>query len=93
VESRLSVIYCDEPTPSQRIAPLPQVMRDEEQSVYLYREFTWTKYKRAMYKTRLADHRLGPFELRAANGNRPARGGQRRSATLQRLGVWHYGTE
>lgn len=68
--SRLSVIYFGGPAPSQRIAPLPQVMRDGEQS--LYREFTWAEYKRAMYKTRLADHRLGPFELRASTngGNR-----------------------
>jgi gibberellin 2-oxidase len=62
-QSRLSVIYFGGPAPSQRIAPLPQVMRDGEQS--LYREFTWAEYKTAMYKTRLADHRLGPFELRA----------------------------
>ncbi|XP_066396088.1 gibberellin 2-beta-dioxygenase-like [Miscanthus floridulus] len=70
VESRLSVIYFGGPAPSQQIAPLPQVMRDEEQS--LYREFTWTEYKRAMYETRLADHHLGPFDLRAANSNRPS---------------------
>ncbi|CAL5096230.1 unnamed protein product [Urochloa decumbens] len=63
--SRLSVIYFGGTAPSQRIAPLPQVMRDGEQS--LYREFTWAEYKRAAYKTRLADHRLGPFELRAAS--------------------------
>ena len=63
-QSRLSVIYFGGPAASQLIAPLPQVMRDGEQS--LYREFTWGEYKRAAYKTRLADHRLGPFELRAA---------------------------
>ncbi|KAJ1264059.1 hypothetical protein BS78_09G233600 [Paspalum vaginatum] len=62
-QPRLSVIYFGGPAPSQRIAPLPQVMRDGEQS--LYTEFTWGEYKRAAYKTRLADHRLGPFELRA----------------------------
>nr|CAB3460737.1 unnamed protein product [Digitaria exilis] len=62
--SRLSVIYFGGPAPSQRIAPLPEVMREGEQS--LYREFTWGEYKRAAYKTRLADHRLGAFELRAA---------------------------
>jgi gibberellin 2-oxidase len=66
-QSRLSVIYFGGPAPSQRIAPLPEVMRDGEQS--LYREFTWAEYKTAMYKTRLADHRLGPFELRATNTN------------------------
>jgi gibberellin 2beta-dioxygenase len=63
-QSRLSVIYFGGTAASQRIAPLPQVMRDGEQS--LYREFTWGEYKRAAYKTRLGDHRLGPFELRAA---------------------------
>lgn len=63
--SRLSVIYFGGPAPSQRIAPLPQVMRDGEQS--LYREFTWGEYKRAAYETRLGDHRLGSFELRAAS--------------------------
>ncbi|KAF8716215.1 hypothetical protein HU200_026495 [Digitaria exilis] len=62
--SRLSVIYFGGPAPSQRIAPLPEVMREGEQS--LYREFTWGEYKRAAYKTRLADHRLSAFELRAA---------------------------
>ncbi|CAN6247994.1 unnamed protein product [Urochloa humidicola] len=63
--SRLSVIYFGGTAPSQRIAPLPQLMRDREQS--LYREFTWGEYKDAAYKTRLADDRLGPFELRAAS--------------------------
>jgi gibberellin 2-oxidase len=63
--SRLSVIYFGGTAPSQRIAPLPQVMRDGERS--LYREFTWGEYKSAAYKTRLSDHRLGPFELRAAS--------------------------
>ena len=58
-QSRLSVIYFGGPA-----AALPQVIWDGEQS--LYREFTWGEYKRAAYKTRLGDHRLGPFELRAA---------------------------
>jgi len=49
-QSRLSVIYFGGPAASQLIAPLPQVMRDGEQS--LYREFTWGEYKRAAYKTR-----------------------------------------
>ncbi|GJN15210.1 hypothetical protein PR202_gb02105 [Eleusine coracana subsp. coracana] len=61
-----SFIYFCGPASSQRIAPLPEVMREGEQS--LYREFTWGEYKSAAYKTRLADHRLGPFELvRATN--------------------------
>uniref|UniRef100_A0A0E0L5P7 Fe2OG dioxygenase domain-containing protein n=1 Tax=Oryza punctata TaxID=4537 RepID=A0A0E0L5P7_ORYPU len=60
-ESRLSVIYFGGPAASQRIAPLQQVMRDGEQS--MYREFTWGEYKKAAYKTRLGDNRLGPYEL------------------------------
>ncbi|KAK1698798.1 hypothetical protein QYE76_015495 [Lolium multiflorum] len=60
-QSRLSVIYFGGPAATQRIAPLPELMRDGEQS--LYREFTWGEYKKAAYKTRLGDHRLGPFEL------------------------------
>ncbi|KAM0828026.1 hypothetical protein ACQ4PT_067813 [Festuca glaucescens] len=60
-DSRLSVIYFGGPAATQRIAPLPELMRDGEQS--LYREFTWGEYKKAAYKTRLGDHRLGPFEL------------------------------
>lgn len=64
MQSRLSFIYFGGPAPSQRIAPLPEVMREGEPS--LYREFTWAEYKSAAYKTRLSDHRLGPFELTAA---------------------------
>uniref|UniRef100_A0A0D9WJN9 Fe2OG dioxygenase domain-containing protein n=1 Tax=Leersia perrieri TaxID=77586 RepID=A0A0D9WJN9_9ORYZ len=63
-ESRLSVIYFGGPAPSQRIAPLPQVMREGEES--LYREFTWGEYKKAAYKTRLGDNRLRPYELVAS---------------------------
>nr|CFV04491.1 GA2ox-D8_5BL [Triticum aestivum] len=60
-QSRLSVIYFGGPAPTQRIAPLPELMREGEQS--LYREFTWAEYKKAAYKSRLGDNRLGPFEL------------------------------
>uniref|UniRef100_A0ACD5U0E8 Uncharacterized protein n=1 Tax=Avena sativa TaxID=4498 RepID=A0ACD5U0E8_AVESA len=62
--SRLSVIYFGGPAPSQRIGPLPELLRDGEQS--LYRDFTWGEYKKAAYKTRLGDNRLAPFELPAA---------------------------
>uniref|UniRef100_A0ACD5T7G0 Uncharacterized protein n=1 Tax=Avena sativa TaxID=4498 RepID=A0ACD5T7G0_AVESA len=62
--SRLSVIYFGGPAPSQRIAPLPELLRDGEQS--LYRDFTWGEYKNAAYKTRLGDNRLGPFEIPTA---------------------------
>ncbi|CAA6673179.1 unnamed protein product [Spirodela intermedia] len=44
-----------------RLAPLPVLMADGERS--LYREFTWAEYKKAAYNTRLADNRLGLFEL------------------------------
>ena len=60
-QSRLSVIYFGGPAPTQRIAPLPELMREGELS--LYRDFTWAEYKKAAYKSRLSDHRLGPFEL------------------------------
>ncbi|KAI5020233.1 hypothetical protein ZWY2020_045121 [Hordeum vulgare] len=63
-QPRLSVIYFGGPAPTQRIAPLPELMREGEQS--LYRDFTWAEYKKAAYKSRLGDHRLGPFELPAA---------------------------
>ncbi|CAM0953919.1 unnamed protein product [Alopecurus aequalis] len=66
-QSRLSVIYFGGPAPTQRIAPLTELMGDGEKS--LYREFTWGEYKKAAYKTRLGDHRLGPFELPAANAD------------------------
>ncbi|KQK04908.1 gibberellin 2-beta-dioxygenase [Brachypodium distachyon] len=59
--SRLSVIYFGGPAPAQRIAPLPELMREGERS--LYRDFTWGEYKAAAYKTRLGDHRLGPFQV------------------------------
>ncbi|TVU09689.1 hypothetical protein EJB05_43180, partial [Eragrostis curvula] len=59
--SRLSFIYFGGAAPSQLIAPLPQVMREGEQS--LYRDFTYGDYKKAAYNTVLADNRLGPFEL------------------------------
>jgi gibberellin 2beta-dioxygenase len=63
--SRLSMIYFAGPPLSQRIAPLPQLMQEGEES--LYREFTWGEYKHAAYKTKLADYRLGHFEKRTAN--------------------------
>ncbi|XBJ20410.1 hypothetical protein VPH35_011245 [Triticum aestivum] len=61
---RLSVIYFGGPAGAQRIAPLPELMREGEQS--LYREFTWAEYKKAAYKSLLDDHRLSPFELAIA---------------------------
>ncbi|KQK04914.1 gibberellin 2-beta-dioxygenase [Brachypodium distachyon] len=67
--SRLSVIYFGGPAPAQRIAPLPELMREGEQS--LYRDFTWGEYKAAAYKTRLGDNRLGPYELRNVADTNP----------------------
>jgi gibberellin 2beta-dioxygenase len=64
MQSRLSFIYFGGPAPAQRIAPLPEVMRVGEPS--LYREFTWAEYKSAAYRTQLGDHRLGAFEVAAA---------------------------
>jgi gibberellin 2beta-dioxygenase len=55
------MIYFGGPPMAQRIAPLPQLMEQGEKSSY--KDFTWGEYKRAAYKLRLADYRLGPFEL------------------------------
>jgi gibberellin 2-oxidase len=55
------VIYFGGPAASQRIAPLPELMKEGEQS--LYKDFTWAEYMKAAYKTRLGDNRLSPFEL------------------------------
>ncbi|XP_008792996.2 gibberellin 2-beta-dioxygenase 3-like [Phoenix dactylifera] len=60
LKSRVSMIYFGGPPQTQRIAPLTQLMGEGEQS--LYREFTWEEYKKAAYKSRLADYRLGQFE-------------------------------
>ncbi|XP_023003444.1 gibberellin 2-beta-dioxygenase-like [Cucurbita maxima] len=57
---RVSMIYFGGPALSEKIAPLPQILGDGEES--LYKEFYWREYKTAAYKTKLADYRLGPFE-------------------------------
>jgi gibberellin 2-oxidase len=59
-KSRLSMIYFGGPPLSEKIVPLPSLMLKKEES--LYKEFTWYEYKKAMYNSRLADYRLGPFE-------------------------------
>lgn len=59
-KSRLSMIYFGGPPLSEKIVPLPSLMLKKEES--LYKEFTWLEYKKAMYNSRLADYRLGPFE-------------------------------
>ncbi|XP_062221819.1 gibberellin 2-beta-dioxygenase 3-like [Phragmites australis] len=60
LKSRVSFIYFGGPPLAQRIAPLPQLLGEGEQS--LYKEFTWGEYKKAAYKSRLGDNRLAQFE-------------------------------
>ncbi|KAM0915660.1 hypothetical protein ACQ4PT_010690 [Festuca glaucescens] len=60
-QARLSVIYFGGPAASQRIAPMPELLKEGEQS--LYKDFTWGEYMKAAYNTRLGDNRLSPFEL------------------------------
>ncbi|CAL9040907.1 gibberellin 2-beta-dioxygenase 3-like [Musa acuminata AAA Group] len=59
-KSRVSMIYFFGPPPAGKIAPLSQLMGEGEQSKY--KEFTWAEYKKAAYKSRLGDNRLGQFE-------------------------------
>ncbi|XVE63253.1 hypothetical protein DITRI_Ditri07aG0005100 [Diplodiscus trichospermus] len=65
VKSRLSMIYFCGPPLSEKIAPLPSLMRADQQS--LYKEFTWFEYKKSAYNSRLADNRLMHFERIAAS--------------------------
>jgi gibberellin 2beta-dioxygenase len=60
LKSRVSLIYFGGPPLTQMIAPLPQLLSEEEQS--LYKEFTWCEYKKAAYKSRLGDNRLAQFQ-------------------------------
>jgi gibberellin 2-oxidase len=60
LKSRVSMIYFGGPPLAQRIAPLPQLLGEGEQS--LYKEFTWGEYKKAAYKSRLGDNRLAQFQ-------------------------------
>ncbi|KQK09810.1 gibberellin 2-beta-dioxygenase [Brachypodium distachyon] len=60
LKSRVSLIYFGGPPLTQRIAPLPQLLGEGEQS--LYTEFTWSEYKKAAYKSRLGDNRLAQFQ-------------------------------
>ncbi|OIV92482.1 hypothetical protein TanjilG_02245 [Lupinus angustifolius] len=63
-KSRLSMIYFVGPPLSEKIAPLPSLMKGNES---LYKEFTWFEYKNSIYGSRLADNRLGHFERIAAS--------------------------
>nr|CAA70330.1 dioxygenase [Marah macrocarpa] len=64
LKSRISMIYFGGPPLSEKIAPLPSLMKGEES---LYKEFTWFEYKRSAYNSRLADNRLVHFERIAAS--------------------------
>ncbi|KAK3165042.1 hypothetical protein QOZ80_1AG0028220 [Eleusine coracana subsp. coracana] len=57
--ARLSMIYFAGPAPWERIAPVSELVREGEAS--LYRSFTWGEYKAAACKTRLRDPRLDRF--------------------------------
>nr|UZH45675.1 gibberellin 2-oxidase [Tamarix hispida] len=59
-KSRISMIYFCGPPLYEKISPLPCLMERGEES--LYKEFTWWEYKKAAYKSRLADNRLGLFQ-------------------------------
>ncbi|KAG0460001.1 hypothetical protein HPP92_023129 [Vanilla planifolia] len=58
--SRFSMIYFGGPPLSERLAPLPQLLREGEQS--RYRDFTWAEYKSSAFKSKLGENRLGHFE-------------------------------
>ncbi|XP_057961753.1 gibberellin 2-beta-dioxygenase-like [Malania oleifera] len=66
--TRVSMIYFGGPPPHEKIAALPSLLKEGEES--MYKEFTWSEYKDAASKTRLGDNRLGPFEKKAAAGGR-----------------------
>ncbi|PSS04903.1 Gibberellin 2-beta-dioxygenase [Actinidia chinensis var. chinensis] len=60
LNSRISMIYFGGPPLNTKIAPLPQLMEEGEES--LYQEFTWEDYKKSAYNSKLGDNRLGFFE-------------------------------
>ncbi|GLT25039.1 hypothetical protein SLA2020_001940 [Shorea laevis] len=62
-KSRLSMIYFCGPPLSEKIAPLPSLIRGEES---LYKEFTWFEYKKSAFNSKLADNRLMHFQRIAA---------------------------
>ncbi|OMO65667.1 Isopenicillin N synthase [Corchorus olitorius] len=68
LKSRVSMIFFGGPPLSEKIAPLPSLLKAKGEES-LYKEFTWWEYKTSAYKSRLADHRLGLFEKTAANIN------------------------
>lgn len=64
LKPRVSMIYFGGPPLSEKITPLSSLMEEGEES--LYKEFTWSEYKKSAYKTRLGDNRLGLFEKSAS---------------------------
>lgn len=63
-KSRLSMIYFCGPPLTEKIAPLPAIILQGEES--LYKEFTWFEYKKSVYNSKLAANRLGHFQKIAA---------------------------
>ncbi|OWM81027.1 hypothetical protein CDL15_Pgr007058 [Punica granatum] len=63
-KSRVSMIYFGGPPLSEKIVPLPSLMKGKES---LYKEFTWFEYKKSAYNTRLSDNRLAHFQRIAAS--------------------------
>ncbi|KAK4796572.1 hypothetical protein SAY86_028898 [Trapa natans] len=63
-KSRLSMIYFGGPPLSERIVPLPALVKGTES---LYKEFTWFEYKKSAYSSRLSDNRLALFQRIAAS--------------------------
>lgn len=61
-ESRVSMIYFGGPPLGEKIKPL--LVGEAQES--LYKEFTWFEYKKSMYRSKLADYRLGNFERKTA---------------------------
>lgn len=56
----MSMVYFGGPPSREKLAPLPLLMGEGEQS--MYREFTWCEYKRCVYRSRLSDNWLEQFE-------------------------------
>ncbi|XP_047336826.1 gibberellin 2-beta-dioxygenase 1-like [Impatiens glandulifera] len=61
MESRVSMIYFGGPPLSEKIAPLPCLIKGEDM-ISLYKEFTWFEYKKSAYTLTLGDDRLCLFE-------------------------------
>ncbi|KAK4786861.1 hypothetical protein SAY86_010694 [Trapa natans] len=62
---RVSMIYFGGPPLSEKIIPLPSLVKGKEES--LYEEFTWFEYKSSAYSSRLSDNRLELFQRIAAS--------------------------